>query len=96
MFWKTRWEPSIDGSNTADRTLVTYKDTHFNAPTDPVEWTGTWRDPRFTAAKPENALTGQFFSVNSGTADIKVPSQFGNLRLWRNTAAASLAPKARA
>ncbi len=24
VFWKTRWEPSIDGSNTAGRTLVTY------------------------------------------------------------------------
>src|SRR5215831_13089220 len=28
VFWKTRWEPSIDGSNTANRTLVTYKETH--------------------------------------------------------------------
>jgi hypothetical protein len=44
-FWKTRWEPSSDGSSTANRTLVCYKDTHFNAPTDPVAWTGTWRDP---------------------------------------------------
>ena len=33
MFWKTRWEPSIDGSNTPNRTLVTYKETHYNAPT---------------------------------------------------------------
>ncbi len=24
-----------------------YKDTHFDAPQDPVEWTGTWDDPRF-------------------------------------------------
>ena len=23
MFWKTRWEPSIDGSNTPYRTLIT-------------------------------------------------------------------------
>ena len=28
VFWKTRWEPSIDGSNTPNRTLVTYKETH--------------------------------------------------------------------
>ena len=27
MFWKTRYEPSIDGSNTAYRTLVSYKET---------------------------------------------------------------------
>ena len=30
IFWQTRFEPSIDGSSTANRTLVTYKDTHFN------------------------------------------------------------------
>ena len=44
VFWKTRWEPSIDGSSTAGRTLVTYKETHYDAPTDPQDpptWTGT-------------------------------------------------------
>ncbi|MGZ7014564.1 MAG: N,N-dimethylformamidase beta subunit family domain-containing protein, partial [Acidimicrobiales bacterium] len=87
-FWKTRWEP--DGSGVANRTLVAYKDTHFDAPTDPVTWTGTWRDPRFRAGQPENALTGQYFTVNAGTTDIKVPAAYGGLRLWRNTAAASL------
>ena len=35
VFWKTRWEPSIDGSNTDYRTLVSYKETHANAPIDP-------------------------------------------------------------
>ena len=28
VFWKTRWEPSADGTNTPYRTLVTYKETH--------------------------------------------------------------------
>jgi hypothetical protein len=96
MFWRTRWEPSADGASTPGRTLVAYKDTHFDAPTDPVSWTGTWRDPRFGTAtgggNPENALTGQFFLVNAGTTDIKVPATFAKLRLWRNTAAANLAP----
>jgi hypothetical protein len=95
VFWKTRWEPSIDASNTADRTLVAYKDTHFDAPTDPVEWTGTWRDPRFSppadGGRPENALMGQMFIVNAGTADITVPSAFKQLRAWRNTDVAGLA-----
>ncbi|WP_265980006.1 N,N-dimethylformamidase beta subunit family domain-containing protein, partial [Arthrobacter sp. MI7-26] len=95
MFWRTRWEPSVAGPSTPGRTLVAYKDTHFDAPTDPVTWTGTWRDPRFGTAggggNPENSLTGQFFLVNSGTADIKVPDTFAKQRLWRNTAAASLA-----
>ncbi|MEW1823818.1 DUF4082 domain-containing protein, partial [Arthrobacter sp. NPDC080031] len=94
LFWKTRWEPSADGSSTPGRTLVAYKDTHFDAPTDPVTWTGSWRDPRFGTASgagnPENALTGQFFLVNSGTTDIQVPDQFGQYRLWRNTDAANL------
>ncbi|HEX5923086.1 MAG TPA: DUF4082 domain-containing protein [Baekduia sp.] len=94
MFWKTRWEPSIDGSNTANRTLVTYKDTHFDARVDPVEWTGSWYDPRFTTAgdgvTPQNAVTGQSFTVNAGTTSLTVPAAYGKLRLWRNTAAASL------
>jgi hypothetical protein len=95
-FWKTRWEPSIDGSNTADRTLVSYKDTHFTQPQDPVAWTGTWRDPRFTTpadgVTPENAMTGQSFLVNSGTSRITVPYEDRQLRLWRNTDATSLSP----
>ncbi|ADX75040.1 hypothetical protein Asphe3_39520 [Pseudarthrobacter phenanthrenivorans Sphe3] len=95
MFWKTRWEPSADGTSTAGRTLVSYKDTHFNGPTDPVSWTGTWRDPRYGTAtgggKPENSLTGQYFLVNSGTADIDVPSAFKQLRFWRGTSIPGMA-----
>jgi len=97
VFWKTRWEPSIDGSGTAQRTLVTYKETHFDAPTDPQDpptWTGTWQDPRFSppadGGKPQNALSGQLFLVNSGTHDITVPAAYANLRIWRNTAVAKL------
>ena len=49
IYWKTRWEPSIDGSQTANRTLVCYKETWANAKIDPnPAWTGTWRDPRFS------------------------------------------------
>src|SRR5262249_37582477 len=97
VFWKTRFESSIDGSNTANRTLVTYKETHFDAPTDPQDpptWTGTWMDPRFSppgdGGNPQNALTGQLFAVNSGTTDIQVPSTYSKLRFWRNTRVASL------
>ena len=100
VFWKTRWEPSIDGSNTPNRTLVTYKETHFdNAPVDPLDpptWTGTWMDPRFSppadGGLPQNALTGQLFVVNSGTTDITVPSLYRKLRFWRNTPVAGLSP----
>jgi hypothetical protein len=95
VYWKTRWQSSsADGTTTQYRTLTTYKDTHFDAPTDPVAWTGTWRDPRFAAvgdSKPENSLTGQLFIINSGSSDITVPSTYKNMRLWRNTAVANLA-----
>ena len=37
IFWKTRFAPSIDGSATANRTLVSYKDTLANALIDPPE-----------------------------------------------------------
>jgi len=95
MFWKTRWEASIDGANTAYRTLVSYKETHAGAKIDPsAEWTGTWRDPRFSppanGGRPENAVTGTLFTVNSGTSAIVVPAAEGKLRLWRNTSVASL------
>jgi len=83
FFWKTRWENSIDGNNTANRTLVCYKETlgpNSNPvataavdPQDPPSWTGTWRDPTKSppadGGKPENALTGQLFRVNGPGAD---------------------------
>jgi len=86
VFWRTRWA-------NGDRTLVSYKDTHFQQRADPVEWTGTWRDPRFAAppeSEPENALTGTSFLVNAGSAAITVPSAYKSLRLWRNTSIANL------
>jgi hypothetical protein len=99
MFWKTRWAASEDGSNTPYRTLITYKETHYNAavdPQDPPTWTGAWADPRFSppadGGNPQNALTGQQFEINSGTADIQVPAQYAKLGLWRNTAVANLSP----
>jgi methionine-rich copper-binding protein CopC len=97
VFWKTRWESSIDGSNQPYRTMVTYKETHANAvidPADPPTWTGTWRDPRFSppadGGQAENALTGQLWTVNEGTTAIQVPASYAPLRFWRNTSVASL------
>ncbi len=97
-FWKTRWENSIDGSNTSFRTLVCYKETHANAvidPADPPTWTGTWRDPRFSppadGGKPENALVGTIFRMNGGqNGTITVPQADGRMRFWRNTSVATL------
>ena len=105
VFWKTRWENSIDGSNTPNRTLVCYKETlSFGIldPSDPPTSTGTWRDPTYgppsDGYKPENALTGSLFMINgpgpenNGSLTMKVPSDDGKMRFWRNTAIASLAP----
>ena len=95
LFWKSRWESSIDGSNTPYRTLVSYKETHANAvldPADPPIWTGTWRDVRFSppadGGRPENALSGTIFTVDccaSNYPSIQVPAASAVMRFWRNT-----------
>ncbi len=98
VFWKTRWEPAIDGSGASHRTLVSYKETAAGAKIDPnPAWTGTWRDPRFSppsdGGRPENALTGTIFTVNGIRTDaLQVPAADGKMRFWRNTSVAGLAP----
>ncbi|MCT9931983.1 DUF4082 domain-containing protein [Planotetraspora sp. A-T 1434] len=94
VFWKTRWENGANGA--PYRTLVTYKETHDNAKTDPnAAWTGTWRDPRFSppadGGRPENSLTGTLWTVNCCTYAMTVPSADGKMRLWRNSNLASRA-----
>ena len=100
VFWKTRWETSIDGSGTSHRTLVCYKETRAGAKIDPsAEWTGTWRDPRSfnpEGGQPENALTGTIFTVNCCSYAIRVPEADGKMRFWRNTSVATLAAGATA
>lgn len=91
VFWKTRWENSLDVAKTPYRTLVCYKETHAGGKIDPSPlWTGTWRDPRFSppsdGGRPENQLTGTIFTVNDGSVDdIVVPPSYGDLRFWRHT-----------
>ena len=107
MFWKTRWENSIDGSNSTYRTLACYKETLAFAKIDtqnPTIWTGTFRDPSFSppadGGNPENSLTGLLFMVNGtgpdndGSQQVKVPAADGKMRFWRNTAVANQAPGA--
>jgi hypothetical protein len=98
VYWKTRWENSIDGNNTPYRTLVCYKETWANAKIDPLPdvWTGTWRDPRFSppadGGRPENGLTGTMFTVQDHYGSITVPALQGQSRFWRNTSVAALSP----
>ena len=95
MYWKTRWEPAIDGSGTANRTLVCYKETWDDAKIDPTAaWTGTWRDPRFSppadGGVPENALVGTAYMSNFTDLAVQVSSAEGKLRLWRNSGLSTL------
>lgn len=98
MYWRTRWEASIDGSETDYRTLVSYKETRAGTKIDPsTEWTGTWRDlsfdPSVGGQTPENALQGTQFQVDSYRLDtITIPYPMTQLRFWRNTAVAETAP----
>ncbi|WP_322754733.1 DUF4082 domain-containing protein [Frankia sp. Cas3] len=102
VYWKTRWEPSTEGSSTPYRTMVTYKETYLDVvdPQDPPIWTGTWRDPRKSppadGGRPENALTGTGYMANNSDLTIMVPAADGKMRFWRNTSIASLAPGASA
>jgi hypothetical protein len=101
VYWHTRWENSVDGSGTPYRTLVCYKETWANSKLDSStsEWTGTWRDPRFSTpanggGRPENALTGTMFMSNHDDLPVTVSPEEGKLRLWRGTTLANLAASA--
>ncbi|MBR1293788.1 MULTISPECIES: DUF4082 domain-containing protein [Bradyrhizobium] len=96
VYWQTRLAPSIDASQTANRTLISYKDTHANQLIDPTGTaTGTFMDARFASTGglsgiPSNALTGQVFQVDSDRTDIiRIPYDMTKLRFWRNTSVAN-------
>jgi hypothetical protein len=106
VFWKTRYEPSIDSSHAPYRTLVVYKETHSRLSDggqlqpgrklDPMKevWTGTWRDASDfnpEGPAPENALMGQLYTVDGyQESSILVPAAFRKMRFWRNTSIATL------
>ncbi|KQV16529.1 Mo-co oxidoreductase dimerization domain protein [Rhizobium sp. Root1203] len=95
VYWKVRWETSIDGNGTPYRTMVCYKETWGTSSDPSAIGTGTWRDPRYAdpGQQPENALTGTMFTVDSYRADsISIPYDYSNLRFWRNTDVANLQP----
>jgi hypothetical protein len=101
VFWKVTYADSIDGTGTPYRTLISYKTSLNYTAADPNSsiWTGTWRDPTSSppldGGNPENALTGTMFAVNgdgTGGYAIQVSAEEGQMRLWRNTSIAELAP----
>lgn len=97
IFWQTQFTPSIDGSNTANRTLVTYKDSHFEQLINPSgQGTGSFEAPTNWggAGMPSNALTGTVFQVDQvpTLGSITIPYGETQLRVWRNTSVANTAP----
>jgi len=103
IYWKIRWEDSIDVSGTPFRTLVCYKEGTLGelasgSKTDPLAdvWTGLWRDgcaesPPADGCRPENELSGQISWVGT-TGPITIPYEYSNHRFWRNTDVANLQP----
>ncbi|GAA1995068.1 DUF4082 domain-containing protein [Catenulispora subtropica] len=100
VFWRTRFENSIDGANTPNRTLTTYKMSKLydsnpvNGVPDPSgQWTGTWMDAHGlgSGAAPEDQMTGTLFSVNANQySPMTFSAAYSKMRLWRNTSVASL------
>ena len=97
VYWKASLEPSQDGSNTPNRTLVCYKDTWANKRIDRsgTDVDATWRDPRFGdlgyGFGPENELIGTQYQANFDDFPMKVSSAEGKLRVWRGSSLASMA-----
>ncbi|MCF2447194.1 DUF4082 domain-containing protein [Dyadobacter sp. CY345] len=100
VYWKTRYENSISTGNAPFRTLVCYKEgsqgeNQCNGKCDETttEWTGLWRSgcefPGSDGCNPENKLSGQL-SWDGFTGTMEVPSDYKNLRFWRNTSVAAL------
>jgi methionine-rich copper-binding protein CopC len=92
IFWRTRWESSIDGTSTAYRTMVCYKDTRADTQIDPVSPTSTWRDPRFAGFQPENSLSGTMYMMQGTSVPLTITADQGKTRMWRNTSLANLSP----
>ena len=89
MYWRIRWEDNY-------RTMVVYKESQSAVKIDPEasEWTGTFRDSREInplGSQPENAVTGQIFTINAWRNDpLVVPGRFSRHRQWRDTEVALL------
>lgn len=88
VFWRARFEYVGDETR-----LWCYKDTMPGPtgvtrvaaqPFDPVTWTGTWKDTRWTDRKPEWFLTGTNFGMNGVyDYDAVIPKNpYGGIKVW--------------
>ena len=102
VFWKTRWEPSIDGSDTTYRTLVSYKETHADAKIDPLPnvWTGhagairASARPPTAAARRTRSPARSSWSTAARRPRSRCRRRTASMRFWRNTSVATSAPEA--
>ena len=80
VFWRVRWAD-------AGRTMWCYKDTKQDR-TDPVSWTGTWRDARWVDNAPEDEVCGTFFRLNGINEETMTlaPGAHQTVPFWRDTA----------
>jgi hypothetical protein len=81
VYWKVRFE-------NGDRVMAIYKSTQSGGP-DPVENTGTWRDPA-GVNQPENGLIGQLYvgDKDNGFFPLIVSAEQSTHRIWRHTSLA--------
>lgn len=89
VFWRARFEYVGDEAR-----LWCFKDTMpgpteagartAGQPLDPVTWTGTWKDTRWSDRKPEWLLTGTDFGMNGVyDYDAIIPKNpYGGLKVW--------------
>ena len=95
IYWDSALAPSLDSSQTPNRTLVQYKDIWSGTQLDPNGTAnggaGLFRDPVYGPGTPENSLSGTIFTVDdTGTlANITIPASMSQLRIWKNTSIAS-------
>ena len=84
VFWKTRWSRAAPTARRAEPHAHDLQGHPLRRAHRPVTWTGhlarSALHPAGDGGRPENALTGQLFVVNSGSSDIKVPAAYKNLR----------------
>lgn len=89
VFWKARYEHKANGESI----MWCYKDTmpgpsgysrSSGSPLDPVEWTGTWMDTRWSGRKDGALLTGTKFGMNGVyDYDAVIPKNpYGGIKVW--------------
>ena len=96
VYWKVRWETSIDGNGTPYRTMVCYKETWGGTPDPSASRNRHLARPALcrsrTGAGELADRNDVLRSTATGSDTITIPYDYSNLRFWRNTDVADLQP----